>query len=285
MKKKHYILSGLSGLAFALLFTGSAHAVTASVTDLILGFRASGGQGSGSNLEVNLGSASSYSGLAPNTSFVVSNLSALDLVSTYGANWDARNDLAFGIVGATGASIVNGIPARTIWASNGQTIPGTPSTPWVRGSASGQQNSAGAITTMYSGPTGSLTNGSATPNSAFSSVIDNTLGGSWTVQDDITAGQSFRRFTPTVTTPLGSIPTLPSIYNGTTGYSVLDVWELRPGTGDGVLLGSFGLNAGGQLVFSNSPSVFAAIPEPATTAVLAGAACALFVRRRRPVIA
>ncbi len=285
MKKKHYLLSGLSGLALALLFTGSAHAVTASVTDLILGFRASGGQGGGANLEVNLGSAATYAALAPNTSFVVTNLSALDLVSTYGANWDARNDLAFGIVGATGASIVGGIPARTIWASNGQTISGTTSTPWVRGSASGQQNSAGAITTMYSGPAGSLTLGSATPNSAFSSVIDNTLGGSWTVQDDITVGQSFRRFTPTVTTALGSIPTLPSIYDGTSGYKVLDVWELRPGTGDGALLGSFGLNSSGQLVFSNSPGVFAAIPEPATTAALAGAACALLMRRRRPVTA
>ena len=283
MKKKHYILSGLSGLAFALLFTGSAHAVTASVTDLILGFRASGGQGSGSNLEVNLGSATNYAGLAHNTSFVVPNLSALDLVSTYGTNWDARNDITFGIVGATGASVVGGIPARTIWASNGQTTSGTTSTPWTRGSAAAQQNSAGAIATMYSGPAGSLTNGSATANSVFSSVIDNSLGGSWTVQDDIVPGQSFRRFTPTVTTPLGSIPTLPSIYDATNGYSVLDVWEMRPGSGDGVLLGSFGLNAGGQLVFSNSPSVFGAIPEPATNVTLSGAALALLARRRRPV--
>ena len=285
MKKKSYILPRLAGIACAVLFTGGARAVTAGFSDLIMGFRAGGGQGSGSNLEINLGPSSTYSGLAPNTSFVVPGLSVVDLVSTYGANWDDRNDLAFGIAGATGAGSFNGIPARTIWASNAETTPGTLSSPWQRGSTSGQQNSAGAITTMYSGPPGALSNGSATANSAFASVIDNTLGGSWTVQDDIVAGQSFRRFTPTVTIPLGNIPTSPSAYDGANGYSVLDVWELRPGSGDGVLLGSFGLNSGGQLVFSNNPSVFAPIPEPATTGTLAGAALALMARRRRPVIA
>jgi hypothetical protein len=283
MNKYTYNLPLLAGLACVVTFAGSARAITVSTAaDFVLGFRADGGQGSGVNLEVNLGPSTNYTGLAPNTTFVVTRLSPLDLVSTYGANWDERNDLSFGIVGATGASTFNGIPARTLWASSPELTPGTPSAPWQRGSASGQQNTSGAITTMYSGPPGSLSLGSATANSAFSTVIDATAGGSWSVQEDIVVGQSFRRFTPSVRISLGSIPSTPAIYDGTNGYSVLDVWELLPGTGDGTLVGAFGLNANGQLVFSNNPTVFAAVPEPATAATLAGACLALLVRRRRP---
>ena len=113
MNKSHLKLSLSAGLACMALLTATAGAITASVGDLILGFRASGGTGSSLNLEVNLGPASGYSGLAPNTSFVVSRLSVLDLVSTYGAGWDMRNDLSFGIVGATGASPAGTFPART----------------------------------------------------------------------------------------------------------------------------------------------------------------------------
>ncbi len=271
----------LAGLATVILLSGSAHAVTTTTADFILGFRANGGQGSGINLTVNLGPSTNFTGLAPDTSFVVSRLNALDLVSTYGANWDERNDLSFGIVAATGASTFNGIPARTIWASNAETTPGTQSTPWTRGSASGQQNSSSAISTMYTGAAGSLSNGSPTANSAFSSAIDNSLAGSWSFQDDIVVGQSFRRFTPTVTIPLGNIPTAPAAYDGINGYSALDVYELRPGSGDGALVGTFGLNASGQLVFSNNPGVFAAVPEPTATFSLASALLALLARRRR----
>ena len=281
MNKSHLKLTLGTGLACIALLTGSAGAITASAGDLILGFRAAGGQGSSLNLEVNLGPASSYGGLAPNTSFVVTRLNVLDLVSTYGANWDVRDDLSFGIVGATGASPSGGFPARTLWASSAETTPGSASSPWQRGSASAQQNASGAITTIYSGPAGSLANGSATANSAFSTVINAGDGGSWSVQEDLTVGNSFRRFTPTVRISLGDIPAAPSVYDGTNGYSVLDVWEVRPGSGDGALLGAFGLNAGGQLVFSNSPSVFAAVPEPTVSLSLTAASLALLARRRR----
>ena len=127
-----------------------------------------------------------------------------------------------------------------------------------------------------------MSGGSATANSPFSTVIDASLGGSWTVQEDLVAGQSFRRFTPSVRISLGNIPTTPALYDGTNGYSVLDLWELQPGTGDGTLVGAFGINSNGQLVFSNNPLVFTPIPEPVAAVTLAGAALALMVRRRRP---
>ncbi len=275
----------LAGLAGALLLTGSAHAITAGFADLVLGFRATGGQGSGLNLEVNLGQPSLYAGLAPNTSFVVTQLNSLDLVSTYGAAWDDNTTLSFGIVGAVGSADFNGYPARTLWASRPEATPGTPVTPWNAGSADGQQNAGGRITTMYSGAPGSLSNGSPTANSLDSTVIANNLGGSWTVQENGSAGQSFSRWTPRVRALFSSFPTIPAIYDGTNPYLVVELFELRPDSGAGTRLGAFGLNPNGQLVFSNNPSVFAPIPEPATALTFAFSGLALVARRRRSATA
>jgi hypothetical protein len=279
MKFKPRHVFHLAGMACFALLAGSVHAVTVSSGDLILGFRASGGQGAGVNLEVNIGPASNYYAPA-SSSFIVSGLSPLDLVSTYGSDWASRSDLAWGIVGTTGISAVGIAPARTIWASNAEPSPGILSQPWPRSSASGLQNSSNAIATMYSGAAGSLINGSATPNSAMASMIDNTLGGSWTVQDDGVVGVSFRRFNPTVTGVVSNMSSTPSIYDGT-GYGVLDLWEVQPGTaGDpGTLVGGFGLNSLGNLVFSTDPGVF--IPEPSVTAFTLLAALAGIARRRR----
>jgi hypothetical protein len=282
MKTKYHTVSRLAGLACLALLTGGAQAVTVATGDLILGFRASGGQGAGTNLEVNIGHASAYTNPS-SSSFAVSGLSVLDLVSTYGANWNTRSDLSWGIVGTTGTDIVGSAPARTIWASNAEGVPGTPSSAWTRSSASGLQNASNAISTMYSGPSGALSSGIATANSSVSSFIDNTLGGSWTVQDDLTSGVSFRRFNPTVTGALNTIPATPAVYDGTRGYTVLDLWEIRPGTsGDpGTLVGAFGLSSDGGLVFSSNPGVFAAVPEPSAILTGLGAAFALLIRRRR----
>ncbi len=273
-------LAGLAGLL--LLAASSARAVTAVAGDLILGFRASGGQGASSNLTVNLGPASNYYGALPG-SFVVTSLSSADLAATYGPGWAARTDLSWGVAGTTGVSAVGIAPARTLWASRAETTPGTPSTPWLRGTTFALQVPSGRISSLYTGAPGSLTNGSATPNSAVSSVIDTGLSGSWTAQEDFTPGVSFSYFNPSVLGSIADIPASPSVYDGVNGYAVLDLFEVRPGTaGDpATLLGAFGLNSSGQLVFSTDPGVFAPIPEPASAATGALALFALLLRRRR----
>lgn len=283
MKTKNRTVPRPAALACLLLLTGSAEAITVATGDLILGFRANGGQGAGINLEVNLGPASQYTNPATPT-FTVPGLSTLDLVSTYGSNWNTRSDLAWGIVGTTATDTVGLAPARTLWASNAEPSPGSLSTAWTRSSASGQQNASNAIATMYSGPSGSLSLQSPTPNSPTASFVDSSLGGSWTIQDDLTAGVSFRRFNPTVTGTLNTIPGTPAVYDGTRGYTVLDLWEMQPGTAgtDGTLVGAFGLAADGNLVFSTDPGVFAAVPEPSATVTLLCAALAVAARRRRP---
>jgi hypothetical protein len=279
---KSLTLAGTTGLL--LLFANSAQsAVTAVRGDLILGFRAAGGQGASLNLEVNLGAASLYYGAAPGTSFPVTGLNPADLVSTYGAGWASRADLSWGIAGTTGISAVSGVPARTIWASRGETTPGTPSTAWIRGTTAAQQNPSNTIYTLYTGAPGSLSNATQA-GSPVSAVVDTNLTGSWTAQEDFLAGVSFQYFNPSVLGDAGEMPATPAIYDGVNGYNVLDLFEVRPSTTSGLsstLVGAFGLNSSGQIVFSTNPGVFAPVPEPATTFTAAGAIAALLFRRRR----
>ena len=96
-------------------------------------------------------------------------------------------------------------------------------------------------------------------------------------------GVSFRYFNPSVLGSMNNIPSTPAVYDGVNGYGVLDLFEVRPGASGapGVLLGAFGLNSGGQLVFSTAPGVFAPVPEPTTTFTGLGVLFAAFLRRRR----
>lgn len=252
---KRIFLACISFATFGL--TASVQAIPAATGDLILGFRASGAPGSDTNLEINLGPAANFANAAAGSTSVLTGLAASDLVAVYGANWNTRADLSWGIVGTTGTDTVGTAPARTIWASSPQVTPGTKSEPWPVSSAGGLQNASNAIATMYSGPTGSLVNFPATPNSPAAAKVNSSLGGSWSVQDDLTAGVSFRRFNPTVRISGNAFPAAGSAYDGT-GYSVLDLWEIRPGTsGDpGTHVGGFGLNSAGKLVFSKDVTKF-----------------------------
>ncbi|HWB06524.1 MAG TPA: hypothetical protein VG796_26100 [Verrucomicrobiales bacterium] len=253
---KRIFLACISFATFGL--TAPVQAIPAVTGDLILGFRASDAPGSNVNLEINLGPAANFVNMAAGSTSVLTGLAVADLVEVYGANWNSRADLSWGIVGTTGTDTVGTAPPRTIWASAPQTTPGTKSEPWPVSGAGGLQNASNTVATMYSGPTGSLVNFPATSNSATGAKVNATLAGSWTIQEDQTAGVSFRRFNPTVRMSANAFPTAGSAYDGT-GYSVLDLWEIRPGTsGDpGTHVGGFGLNSAGKLVFSKDVTKFA----------------------------
>ena len=261
---KHFLLS----TAALILFTARAQAnVGANTADLILGFRASGGQGADTNLEVNLGPAANFYGAAAGSASVLTGLSVEDLKSTYGNDWATRADLFWGVVGATTSAAVGAAPARTLWATRAEAIAGTASTPWPRGVQFTLQIPSGAISTMYTGAPGSITSFPATANSATAAKVNAGEGGSWSVQDDATPGVSFKYFNPTVVKPINTFPAAGSAYDGT-AYTVLDLWEVRPGTAGSpsTLVGGFGLNSAGKLVFSRDITKFA----PATTPVVLG---------------
>lgn len=243
----------------SIVMTPSAMAISTAAGDLILGFKATGGVGADTCLQVNLGPASTFTGAAPGSVTVLNRLAVADLVETYGADWATRADLFWGVAGTTGVAAVGSVPARTIWASRAETTPGTASTPWPRGAAFSLQIPSNTVSTLYTGAPGSMDRWTATANSAFSVKIPASEAGSWTAQETATAAVSFRYFNPSVMNPVNAFFTANSSYDGT-AYNVLDLYEVRPGTAGSAstLTGAFGINSAGKLVFSTDISKFAA---------------------------
>jgi hypothetical protein len=244
--------------AASLALAPAVKAVPAVAGDLILGFKATAGEGADINLEVNLGPASDFYGAPAGSATVLTRLSVADLANTYGPDWATRSDLFWGVAGATGAAAVGEAPARTLWASRAASTPGTASTPWLRGNIFTLQVPSGRINTLYTGAPSSIGNFPATANSAFSSKVLAGELGSWTAQEGFTAGVSFSYFNPSVLNAINTFPSAGSAYDGT-AYTVLDLWEVRPGTAGApaTLLGGIGINSAGKLVFSTDITKFA----------------------------
>jgi hypothetical protein len=241
-----------------------AQAVPATRGDLILGFKAASGLGGDVNLEVNLGPAADFYNAPAGSATVLTRLSVQDLVETYGADWNTRSDLFWGVAGTTGISAVGGVPARTIWASRAESTPGMPSAAWTRGTTSALQNPSNTISTLYTGAPGSIDRFAATANSAFSSKSNAALTGSWTAQEGVLPGVSFQYFNPSVMNAINTFPAANSAYDGT-AYTVLDLWEVRPTTTPGspaTLIGGIGINSAGKLVFSRDVTKFAPPSTP-----------------------
>jgi hypothetical protein len=255
---------------FGVALTARAQ-VSANLNDLVLGFRASGGQGQNVNLEVNLGSVSQFQNQPAGTTLLISRLSAADLAATYGANWATRTDLTWGIVGTAGriSGGPNGAPVATVWATNAEATVGTQSAAWTPGSRDAQFNVSSQIEALILASPGSLNGASATANSTSSSAINATLAGSYTYQDSFQVGTSFSFFNPSVNNTVNA---------GSGTYAVSDLYELRVGASTATYLGSFGLLKTGTLTFSTSPSTFTGASgaptittQPSAQAVAVGA--------------
>ncbi len=241
-------------------FSSSLYAgVPAASGDLILGFQATGGMGADTNLEVNLGPASAFYGAPAGSASVLTRLSAVDLANIYGNDWNTRPDLFWGVIGTTGVAAVSGVPARTVWASRPETTPGTPSLGWPRAGTFTLQIPSNTIASLYTGAPGSIDRPEAivTANSAFSAKVSAAESGSWKAQEGAIAGVSFKYFNPSVMNAVATFPAANSSYDGT-AYTVLDLWEVRPGSAadQSTLVGGIGINNAGKLVFSRDVTKF-----------------------------
>ena len=269
--KKTLLTAFLALLGAALPATAQ---VQANLNDLVLGFRATGGQGQTLNLEVDLGNVSLYTHPA-NAPVTITRLVAADLSGTYGSAWNARTDLYWGIVGTAGrvgTGGPDGQPLATLWATKAESTVGTKSDPFVPASRSAQNFASSGIETLLSSAPGSLNGAMATPNSGFAAGITATLPGSYSYQDTIQPGVSFAFFSPSVENTVSST------------WAVSDLWELQPGAAAATYVGSFGLKGDGTLVFATSPDYFsgsATAPvvttAPTSQSAAAGAAVSLSV--------
>ena len=260
----------LLALASAALLTPFGHALAQTLTpqlgDLILGFRGTDSPGQTLNLEVDLGNMSNFYGATPGSAIPLPALAIQDLVDTYGSSWYTRTDMVWGAVSSTGR--ISGMsdghaPVDTLWATDPDGQPA-----WNRGSRFAQADASAIIEGLYSTGGGGLSGASSTANSSQAAVVDATSPGSWSYQDLKTAGESFGYFNPSVDNVVSNI--------AVSGQSVLELYELQPGSGAGADLG--------ELILTQDGLSFQAIPEPSAGALVAlGIGSALLLRRRKAV--
>ena len=269
IKSKH-LLAALV-VAGITAFATQANATTYVAGDLLLGFRAGANPGSATNLIVNLGQADTVYRDAVSNNPSVADISAL-LTSTYGAGWDTRADLFWGVVGVRTASnigsAVDGDPVRTNYISRAQSTysPGTQQSSAWDLSAAGQVRTdlANAIV------------GFATNYNNFSAAVTNTAllpagsGSTWTSNND--GNNSFGL--------AGTIEANFAAGAASTGLDLYRVLDRSGGNptgpiGTGTYEGTFTISPAGIVGFSAT-----AVPEP-SRALLAGLGFAGILFRRR----
>jgi hypothetical protein len=234
--------------------------------DLVLGFT---NTANANDLLVDIGPADYYysstnsragenpnGALTPGTTYTVSAYNSADLATVFGANADTAST-KWAIIGGTGPAGGPGTePADTLWASS-------PGAVWNSASATAQA----PLSARIDGFTNSMFDGTqlASPDAMSRAA---SAGNSFA--NEISASGNFIYF--------------PSAANGTTaalatsGTSSLTLYELLPGSGAGIDLGTFTLSSTG-LTFT----AFAAIPEPSTYAAILGAMTLGFVLIRRRI--
>jgi hypothetical protein len=130
-------LFALAGAVIGSLTTASAAVVTYSQGDLLVGFRASGGTGADTTFVYNIGSSTGFRDNGNQGLASIGN----QLAATYGSDWYTRSDVSWGVIGVRSnanpqfdATVVNGDPVSTVYASKSSTGFGT-STAWGAGTA------------------------------------------------------------------------------------------------------------------------------------------------------
>lgn len=230
----------LAGLALPIVALSAAVVPNPVSGDLFLGFRASGGTGGSEAYIVKLGRDTDTVFTASGTITSVGNVGA-DLVAKYGANWNTRDDLYWGIFGVRGLS---GIPV--LYASRERNPVSTPATPWAPLVYSERTSAGNRINSVLTG-IGGYRLSTATANSTVGAFQTNSA------QE---ASYNFEVATQG-TSDFGSLSQWQSIegsfISGTAG-TALDVFRL---SGDGdvainptTLLGTFTINNSGVISFT-----------------------------------
>lgn len=229
--------------------------------DIILGFQATGGDGSSNTYVYNLGSSV---GFRDGTATGVIATLGTDLSNTFGLGWFNRDDVYWGIAGVRDPSaggpvgVVNGDPKATIYVSRiADGGPGT-STPWVLASGPTVISAATSVATMQFGY--NTTNGSDVITPETQRTPTPASGGKGTVQGtgDI---NNWSVFNPVGGPAFGSVLTggVQAPLAPTGAQTWLDLYRIQgrssatatPNTplGQGLNVGSFSLNAAGEVRF------------------------------------
>jgi hypothetical protein len=280
--KKHYSWTlALATMAGVVLSTSQATADPYADGDLILGFRATAGNGGSTNILVNLGSIATFRDANTQISLDLGNLDA-DLDATFGANWATRADFLWSVSGVQ-FSAGNGFSTnRNLIASRAQNSPlaqpgFSNSLPWNRGTLSTQGPPAlkmQALANQYGlGTTGSIsgTDQIESVNSPFALIQPHGQNNSFeefmSGGGQSSSGSSFAYFSGGIEGNFGL---------GASG-SALDLYVMTPAaTGGGTFEGTFTIDDSAHLTFTPQ-----GVPEPSSIFTLALGTAALGIVRRR----
>jgi hypothetical protein len=268
----------------------TAQVGSAGSTDLVLSFRVTDGQGTGSatDLEVDLGSQSNFTASTALTT--PDALLESDLVATYGAGWATRTDLVWSVAGLVSATSGNG--ANKTFAFDATSSGG------AQAEASGTNSTYSAANSNIAGLVGGFNNATAFGIDPDAAQIGNSTTPASSTANSYIAQLSdggkydgdYGYFNPGATAPIGMNPAISGsgvtevnygVSQSPIGSDELYKYATTKVAGtDGTDLGTFSLNAAGAFTFDGAA---VAAPEPSTYALMAGAMGLLFlaVRRRR----
>jgi hypothetical protein len=266
---KSFLRKAMIGTAGLVLFTSTAKAAWVFANaDIVIGFQASAGTGTATNLFYNLGDSFTFRTEADPYGFV-GNIND-DLTAAYGSDWATRGQVHFGAFGnrsnlsATSdpGDIANGIePGRTVYVS----------VPTINlGTATLKPSIAsGALATPTSQYAGLRTMLDANPvfvETAFGDGVTSLnqtanpveWANSWTARVPV-SGQAF-----------GNLGGIQQTF-GAGSVAIIDIQRMRPSTTTDYV--------GSVMIYDNGDIY--AIPEPSTSLLGAVAAGVLAFRRRR----
>ncbi len=260
-----WLAAGASLLLAAFAPQAQSAQVVYTPGDLVLAFRASGGQGAANSLLVGIGPASSFT--AGINSSIVNNLSLGDLgaelVAQYGATWFDRTDLTWSVFGAnTGVNAV-------LYASRAQTTFGTDAVGWpVLADPTDRSTTRNNIQ--------SVTNNFDTLDAATNSTVA-------ALQLNGSGAEKYSQQVTGGSTDFSGVSQWTNIEgNFGVGSEALNLFRVTGTAGTTQNLGKFTISNAGQVTFNGTNVDIAAVPEPSKALFGMMGAGALFLRRRRP---
>lgn len=279
-----HVLATAVALGFAIAPTMAQIDTTFNANDVLLGFRAAGGNGTTTTIMVNLGAASTFRDATTNmVNFV--NIGSI-LSTAYDSNWYERTNLFAGFVSATNGTNVDNAPGgvaianqttdynSTIYVSTRRTS-GTAAVGTAGSTRPGNtialdaQVIGGKINTLGLTFDANDTNGVYNGSSNVTNLWNTYMTGSTAA--DFAAYNVEAAFTVGNAGTFGDAGTVEQKWDF---YRVAQFPQADADAGKGLYQGTFTLNDAGQVSFIT-------VPEPSTYALLALGAGVVFMAIRR----
>lgn len=271
----------IAGAAAFLPSTTNA-AIASADGDLILGFRATGGQNAGIAYLIDLGSAASILNSTVPITFSLGNIGG-ELTTLFGS-WSTRGDVLWSVSGVQ-KSAGNGFPTNTMFATRSDAIDGPLGTATTAAWARQGSFAAGAPSNLLVSLRGQFSTGST--GSVFGTdQIESTVVPGALIQP-ATQPNSYASFQPGGTPSNSTATSAFKIFPDTNGIegsfaqgpslAVLDTYKLLVGSGPAEFTGNFSIS--NSAVVTYTPA--GVVPEPtAGISMIIGAAILGGFRRR-----